>query len=172
MKPAFAIPLTNLLRRHKVPGANLDMTEAASQIRDAPGIFRLILPKRTIHFDAECIYGSDDLECLVAHFADATEGTWGLSELSARLHHSAGRGFLDFDTNGRSFHWEFEQPGDYVSQELLNQLQAFAHAELPGDFVEVPTPDQCYCAVYLDRLAAEGVHTLLDEYKQEFSYWL
>ena len=112
------------------------------------------------------------MERVVGHFADATEGTWNLSELSARLHHDAEKGFIDFDTDGKGFQWEFEQSGDYVSRELLDHLQAFARTHLPGDFIEVPTPDQCYCAIYLERPAAEDVRALLDAYKQEFSHWL
>jgi hypothetical protein len=172
MKPPFVLPLANVLSRHKIVGANLEAAEVASHLRDATDIFELMLPKRRIHFDAECISGADDLERVVGHFADATEGTWNLSDLSARLHHDAERGFIDFDTDGRSFHWEFEQSGDYVSQELLDHLQAFARTHLPGDFIEVPTPDQCYCAIYLERPAAEDVRALLDAYKQEFSHWL
>jgi hypothetical protein len=126
MKPPFVLPLANVLSRHKIVGANLEAAEVASHLRDATDIFELMLPKRRIHFDAECISGADDLERVVGHFADATEGTWNLSDLSARLHHDAERGFIDFDTDGRSFHWEFEQSGDYVSQELLDHLQAFA----------------------------------------------
>jgi hypothetical protein len=170
MKPSFALPLADVLTRHKIAGANLEAVEVASHLRNAPDIFELMLPKRRIHFDAECISGADDLERVVGHFADATEGTWNLSDLSARLHHGAEKGFIDFDTDGKGFHWEFEQSGDYVSQELLDHLQAFAHTHLPGDFIEVPTPDQCYCAIYLERPAAEDVRALLDAYKQDFSH--
>lgn len=72
------------------------------------------------------------MERVVGDFTDATEGIWNPSELSARLHHDAERGFVDFDTDGTSFHWEFEQSGDYVSRELLDHLQGFARTHLPG----------------------------------------
>jgi hypothetical protein len=94
MKPDFALPLAEILARHKIAGANLEAVEVASRLRDPPDIFKLMLPKRRIHFDAECISDAGDLERVVGHFADATEGTWNLSELNARLNYDAEKAFI------------------------------------------------------------------------------
>jgi hypothetical protein len=171
MKPHFAIRFAELLASHQVPGAHLESVsvDEASRLRDLPSIVERLLPERRIHFDAECIGDGDDLERVVGYFADAAQPDWQLAELSGDLDFDAGRGTIEFEVTGIPYRWEFEQTGDWVSRELIELLARFARSHLPGDFVELPTPDQCYCAVYLKRPAAEDLSKLLEEYKQEFS---
>ena len=170
MKPHFAIRLTELLGRHKVSNANLEVVSEAAKMRDAPDIIDKFLPTRTIHFDPECIMSGEDFETVVGHFADATGGAWDLSELEGKMDWRAERGAVDFEVAGVAYHWEFEQIADYVSSELLKHIELFARTHLPGDFVEVPSPDQCYCAVYLERPAAQELRPLFEEYKDAFSH--
>lgn len=116
---------------------------------------------RLVFYDAERIYGEDDLIETLREHAAATLGEWEPEEVSVDTSGGWASVGLAFTYRGRHHEWRYNQQSDYVYDGFYEHLDEFAAQELTGRFVQLATNDQCYCGVYLPDAAADELSRLL-----------
>jgi hypothetical protein len=76
---------------------------------------------------------------------------------------------VEFDFHGRHVVLEVNGTGSaWDSDDLIDELDDFTSKNLTGDFVELPTLDSLRPFVYLPRVAASELHTLIEQTRDEF----
>jgi len=154
-----------LLARHKVPGVVSAALFAARSCEFQSDIVAHLVPSRLVHYDAECVYSPADLIDILGRFASATHWDWELNDPRAEFHQDPvqRRATVAFRWKDAPVQWHFPQEGDWLANELVEHILAFARAELPGEFIKLPFKDQTQNFIYLEQPAADDFRRLLAE---------
>jgi hypothetical protein len=104
---------------------------------------RALAARGFVLFDARGVYDVGEYARVVAGFAAATGGDWGLGNSRSFPGEEPGTAVIEFEHDGRSERWGIKDAArKSVSTELYEYIDAFADAWLPGRFVPLPTGTQ------------------------------
>lgn len=154
-----------LLARHKVPGLVSLALFAASRCEELCGIVSYLIPSRLVHYDTECVYSPTDITEVLGRFAAATHWDWELNDPRAEFNEDPlqRRATVEFRWKDAPVQWNFVQETDWLANEFVEHVLAFARTELPGEFIKLPSKDQTAYFIYLAQPAAGEFRRLLAE---------
>jgi len=113
-------------------------------------IVQELLPDSLLVFDSERFQQDSDVAKLVAELASLTRGEWAPENLKTRLVREQGQGTVEFDHLGEHIVWEFEQYGDYVSDDFWAKVKVFCGDHLSGSFYRLASMSQEVYVLYLE----------------------
>lgn len=137
--------------------------EIASTHRVQGWILNILLPDRTLVFDAEMISSGKDYGVLLNSFARITQGEWAPKMVRATVDFNGYRAFVEFEYQGEKYTWDFEHHFDWVSPEFHEFIQKFAEEHLPGRYINLRTESQESAVLYLPEATADELKRFLDQ---------
>lgn len=152
--------LADLLTRHGlISEPTASDLELAEKLPLVGNILRTLLPERVLFQDSECIYQGTDLVVLVEEVAQTTNNDWDPQDINANFDRGNNRAVIEFQANGDSYRWEFDQYGDYINDGFFDSLNQFSDQNLKGSFFKYSGMGQEFYLLYLpEPLASEYKH--------------
>jgi hypothetical protein len=106
-------------------------------------------PRGLLIFDSERFYQDSDVAKLVGELASLTQGEWMIENLKSQLLRDDELGKVEFDSLGEHVVWEFDQYGDYVSDDFWAKVKDFCESKLSGRFHRLASMSQELYVLYL-----------------------
>jgi hypothetical protein len=137
------------IKRRLVDTIDAEAIDAAVEEPFLGHIVQELLSHSLLVFDSECFQQDSDIAKLVEELASHTGGEWTLENLKSRLLREQGQGTVEFDHSGEHIVWEFEQYGDYVSDDFWAKVKGFCGNHLSGTFHRLASMSQEVYVLYL-----------------------